>query len=158
MIGSATKIADLEPPALPTTHVVTILDAFAPQVYCHPFRNALFPLCYGRTSVLYKRARRSAETSPLGIQTSVLTFEAFMSTITQFLAASAAASVVLGRYAPEYTLGQSYLLTAIAFFFGQFFVWATYKVVIYPKFLSPLRNLPQPSVSTNVIERFTIRC
>jgi cytochrome P450 len=60
------------------------------------------------------------------------------------LVSSAAASILLAHYAPAYAPGsrlQTFLLVA----FTEFIAWATWRVIIYPNFFSPLKGLPEPS-------------
>jgi len=64
--------------------------------------------------------------------------------------AAAAISVAgvfsLYQYAPEYLLFGSVIATVITLFVLQVLVLLTYKIVIYPNYLSPLRHLPSPPV------------
>lgn len=66
-----------------------------------------------------------------------------MAPIKELFASSALISVVLTRYVPQYSIG--YLLTGLALFFLQFLGFLTWRIVIYPKLVSPLRHLPQPA-------------
>jgi cytochrome P450 len=59
------------------------------------------------------------------------------------LVSSAATSILLGHYAPTYAPA-SRLLSFFLVALGELFLWATWKVIVYPKFLSPLRGLPEP--------------
>jgi hypothetical protein len=60
------------------------------------------------------------------------------------LVSSAAASILLAHYAPAYAPG-SRLQTFFLVAFTEFVAWATWSVIIYPNFFSPLRGLPEPS-------------
>lgn len=62
-------------------------------------------------------------------------------------AISIAGGLSLYQYAPEYLLFGSAIATAITLFVLQVLVLLTYKIVIYPNYLSPLRHLPSPPVS-----------
>ena len=66
----------------------------------------------------------------------------FWSSYTFWTGSSIAASILLVKTAPEYTLGHSIAKTATAIFFAQWLVYGIYAVLIYPKYLSPLRHLP----------------
>lgn len=60
------------------------------------------------------------------------------------LVSSAAASILLESYAPTYAPGarlQAFFLIA----FIEYISWAVWRIIIYPKFVSPLRHLPAPS-------------
>ena len=59
------------------------------------------------------------------------------------LVSSAVASILLAHYTPAYTPG-SRLRTFFLIAFTEFIAWATWRVVIYPNFFSPLRDLPEP--------------
>lgn len=61
--------------------------------------------------------------------------------------ASVVESVVLGRYAPAYSITESSFLRTLALFGVQLLLWFTWAAVIYPHFFSPLRHLPQPEGS-----------
>lgn len=60
----------------------------------------------------------------------------------QMLGACAAASFLLERYAPDYSLGL--FSTTATLFTLAFFVYQTWLIIIYPRFFSPLRHLPTP--------------
>ena len=60
---------------------------------------------------------------------------------------SAAASVASVYYVTPSYLPASATANFLLSFFAQFIAVAIYKVIIYPKLLSPLRHLPSPSVS-----------
>ena len=53
-------------------------------------------------------------------------------------------SILLSAFAPQYLIGRSFFWAVVAAFFAQCFLYLFYAVVIYPRFLSPLRHLPQP--------------
>jgi len=57
------------------------------------------------------------------------------------------ASIVLNRYTPAYTVFNSILATAAVLFVALQLSWTSYTVLVYPRFLSPLRHLPQAPVS-----------
>jgi cytochrome P450 len=57
---------------------------------------------------------------------------------------SALTALVLSKYAPQYTIWQSFKWTAIALFLTQWLMYSIYVVVIYPRYVSPLRHLPEP--------------
>jgi len=59
------------------------------------------------------------------------------------LVSSAAASILLAHYAPAYAPG-SRLQTFFLIAFTEFIAWATWRVIIYPNFISPLKGLPEP--------------
>lgn len=56
-------------------------------------------------------------------------------------------AVLLQRLAPAYAL-RSTPLTAVVIFLVEALIAATYRILIYPNFLSPLRDLPSPPAST----------
>ncbi|KAH7057107.1 cytochrome P450 [Macrophomina phaseolina] len=59
--------------------------------------------------------------------------------------ASAAESVILGRYAPSpYIISNSVFTRTAILFSIQLLLWYTWSCLIYPYFFSPLRHLPQP--------------
>lgn len=60
----------------------------------------------------------------------------------QLLGLSAGASVLLDRYASSYSLGL--VITTLVLFIVQFIVYSAWNIVVYPRFLSPLRHLPTP--------------
>ncbi|RDW77310.1 cytochrome P450 monooxygenase-like protein [Coleophoma cylindrospora] len=59
---------------------------------------------------------------------------------------SAAASFALVNFQPNVLLFSrpSYLGTFVQLFLVQFILWGIWKVLLYPKFFSPLRHLPSP--------------
>ena len=61
-----------------------------------------------------------------------------------WIGSSLLTSAALVRLAPEYSIRDSYFWTAIVLFFSQWLVYGTYAIVIYPRFISPLRHLPSP--------------
>src|SRR5271154_4419615 len=69
----------------------------------------------------------------------------FMSTYRFWAGSSIAASILLLKTAPQFSVRHSYFWTAITIFSFQWLVYAIYAVVIYPRFVSPLRHLPQPT-------------
>lgn len=74
------------------------------------------------------------------------------------LLSSAIASVFLNRVAPSYAPVTSHVGNFLILLIGQLSLFLTWKVVIWPKFLSPLRNLPQPKVSLIVFALFIVLC
>ncbi|TWU72928.1 hypothetical protein ED733_000856 [Metarhizium rileyi] len=60
----------------------------------------------------------------------------------QGLVAAGAASYVLQKRAPHYSLGL--WTTASALFFAYFFLVQLWRIIVYPRFFSPLRRLPHP--------------
>jgi hypothetical protein len=54
-------------------------------------------------------------------------------------------SVGTTTVSPKYSIQQSSTWTAIAIFLLECLSYALYKVVLYPRFFSPFRSLPQPS-------------
>jgi len=64
-----------------------------------------------------------------------------------FTASSILGSYVLVGHKPSFlfTNRPTYLGTFILLFFAQFLSWLFYNVILWPKLLSPLRHLPQPS-------------
>ena|SRR2546423_9509792 len=63
-----------------------------------------------------------------------------------WLGSSLIASVLLVNFAPHYSVHKSYPWTAAVLFLCQWIIYGVYTVVIYPRFISPLRHLPQPKV------------
>ena len=56
-------------------------------------------------------------------------------------------TVLVQHFTPRYSIVRSYFWTATTAFFAQYLIYFVYAVVIYPRLLSPLRRLPQPSGS-----------
>ena len=54
---------------------------------------------------------------------------------------------LLAQTVPDYLPLRSFVLTVAVLFWIQLVAWATWRVILYPKFFSPLRHLPHPSVS-----------
>jgi len=67
-------------------------------------------------------------------------------------AISIAGGFSLYQYAPAYLLFGSGIATVITLFVLQVLVLLTYKIVIYPNYLSPLRHLPSPPVSFCIVD------
>ncbi len=67
------------------------------------------------------------------------------STYKAWATSSIAISLLLVNLAPQHSLGGSFTLTATSIFCLQWLVYGIYAVIIYPRFLSPLRHLPEPS-------------
>ncbi|KAK5956768.1 hypothetical protein OHC33_002256 [Knufia fluminis] len=66
----------------------------------------------------------------------------FWSSYTFWTGSSIAASILAINTVPEYTIGQSIAKTATTIFFAQWIVYSIYSVLLYPRFFSPLRDLP----------------
>ena len=60
----------------------------------------------------------------------------------QMLGVCAGISILIQRYAPQYSIG--FVFTAITLFVVQFVAYQSWKIVLYPRFFSPLRHLPMP--------------
>ncbi|KAG9248335.1 cytochrome P450 monooxygenase-like protein [Calycina marina] len=60
--------------------------------------------------------------------------------------APALSSYVLVQHRPDALLFSrpTYLGTFVQLYFLEFIVWAIYKVMLYPRFFSPMRHLPKP--------------
>jgi len=65
-----------------------------------------------------------------------------MGTFLSVAATSAGLSVALARFAPQYSLGVA--VTAVTLFVIQSLSYAIWHVVIYPRFIDPLRHIPEP--------------
>lgn len=63
-------------------------------------------------------------------------------------------SFALVQFAPQYSVSQSLIWTAVSIFILEWFVYELYDVIVYPKFLSPLRHLPQPSGANFILGHF----
>ena len=63
------------------------------------------------------------------------------------IAVSAAVLVVM--FISDYSILQSYLWTSIGFGIGTLFCQFVYSAILYPEYLSPLRHLPTPKVTTS---------
>lgn len=74
-----------------------------------------------------------------------------------WLGSSLIASVLLVKIAPHYSIKESYAWTAAALFLSQWIVYGFYAVVIYPRFISPLRHLPQPKVRS-MAQKYCMLC
>lgn len=71
-----------------------------------------------------------------------------MAIIPRLLLLSAAESGALTRLAPQYTPFSSFFWNFVVLFILQLFCFLIYDCVLYPYFLTPLRELPQPNVSS----------
>ncbi|EXJ90924.1 hypothetical protein A1O1_04030 [Capronia coronata CBS 617.96] len=69
-------------------------------------------------------------------------FPPFLSTYRFWIASSLLSSILLVRYAPGYSILQSYTWTALVAYLLCWVVYGTYTVLIYPHFVSPLRHVP----------------
>lgn len=67
-------------------------------------------------------------------------------TVPRIFLSSTAASVLLTRVASSYAPSISFVGNFLILMFVQLFVFLAWKVVIWPKLMSPLRALPQPRV------------
>ncbi|KAI9718714.1 MAG: hypothetical protein M1812_003888 [Candelaria pacifica] len=67
---------------------------------------------------------------------------------------SQAASLLLVYYAPQYTLTRAYISTAVQLFFFQLLLWATWMVIIKPRYFSSIRHLPQPTGNSFFMGQF----
>jgi hypothetical protein len=65
-----------------------------------------------------------------------------------FTAAAAVASYLLVSYKPQYLLSSkpTYTGTFVLLWTLLLMVWGFYTVILYPRYFSPLRHLPGPSV------------
>ena len=68
-----------------------------------------------------------------------------LSTYRFWATSSIATSLLLVKFAPRYSVVGSFSLTATFLFCCQWLIYGIYAVVIYPRYLSPLRHLPEPS-------------
>ncbi|OAP61996.1 hypothetical protein AYL99_04199 [Fonsecaea erecta] len=66
----------------------------------------------------------------------------FLGTYRFWITASLGGSVALVRFAPQYSILQSYTWTASVIFLFQALIWAVYVIFIYPFYVSPLRHVP----------------
>ena len=57
-------------------------------------------------------------------------------------------TVVVNILAPDLLLAKGFSRSILSFFLLNFFLYGVYSVIIYPYFLSPLRKLPGPRVSS----------
>lgn len=62
--------------------------------------------------------------------------------LVQALAVAGGATYILQSKAPQYSFG--FWTTASVLFFTYFFLVQTWRIIVYPRFFSPLRNLPTP--------------
>lgn len=68
-----------------------------------------------------------------------------LSTYKEWFAVAALGSTVLAQVRPEYSIRQSYFLTASIILLLEYLAWVVYAVILWPRYLSPLRHLPGPS-------------
>lgn len=82
----------------------------------------------------------------------------FWSSYTFWAGSSLSASLLLNYLAPQYALNNSIAQTAIALFIPQWFLYYFYSIILYPKLLSPLRDLPMVTQGNHLImgQWFTI--
>ncbi|KAL8780064.1 MAG: hypothetical protein Q9213_006654 [Squamulea squamosa] len=59
------------------------------------------------------------------------------------------------RIAPQWSLNESFLATFVALLSFQFTLLFTWNVVLYPKYFSPLRHLPEPNGNSLFMGQFT---
>ena len=71
-----------------------------------------------------------------------------LSTWTFWATSSTVGSYVLTRLVPQYGPGLGFKWTAALLFLLQWLTYGFYVVVIYPRFISPFRNLPEPQDSS----------
>jgi len=69
----------------------------------------------------------------------------------QIFAVSCAASALLSRFAPHYSLGL--VTTTLLLFFAQVALYAGYAIVFYPRFFSPIRHIPGPKDGTFFLDQ-----
>lgn len=62
--------------------------------------------------------------------------------IPTILFTSGCVSLLLQRYTPQYSLGL--ILNALCLFFFQLTIYQIWKILIYPRYFSPIRNVPTP--------------
>ena len=70
-----------------------------------------------------------------------------MAITSRLLLLSAAESGTLTSFAPQYVPFSSYFWNFAVLFVLQLFCFLLYDCVLYPYFLTPLRELPEPKVS-----------
>ena len=70
-----------------------------------------------------------------------------LSSYSSWTAVSVVGATVLRLAAPQYLLLKSLFWTATVLWITQWLIYSFYAVIVYPNFLSPLRNLPGPPVS-----------
>jgi cytochrome P450 len=68
-----------------------------------------------------------------------------LSTYRVWAGTSIVGSFILNKFAPQYSVLHSYLMTAASIFSAICLVYYVYAVVIWPRFFSPMRHLPMPS-------------
>ena len=59
---------------------------------------------------------------------------------------SVAGSLLLVRLTPQYTPGASYIATFCLLLLLQILGFVIWQAVLWPRFFSPLRHLPEPKV------------
>ena len=64
-----------------------------------------------------------------------------------FTLASAGGAFALVKFAPAYSLHESYFQTFFVLLVAVSIAAIFYAIILYPYFFSPFRHLPQPSVS-----------
>ena len=72
-------------------------------------------------------------------------FPEFMSSYRTWVVSSLASAIGLVRFFPHLSIRHSYTLTALAVFSLYWVVYGIYSVIIWPRFISPLRHLPGPA-------------
>ncbi len=72
----------------------------------------------------------------------------FLSTYRCWAASSVATAFLVVKLAPQYSIWGSFFLTATLLFCCQWLIYGIYAVIVYPRFLSPLRHLPEPPGSS----------
>lgn len=64
----------------------------------------------------------------------------------------AAIESLLAKRLPDQEADKVTIRTTIALFLAQYLAVKIYRIFLYPKYFSPLRNVPGPTVSTPSIE------
>ncbi|KAL9621780.1 MAG: hypothetical protein Q9160_003752 [Pyrenula sp. 1 TL-2023] len=77
-----------------------------------------------------------------------------MVSYTTWLIGAAVGSFALIQFAPQYSVSNSVVWTAVSIFILESLAYELYDVIIYPKFLSPLRHLPQPGGASFILGHF----
>lgn len=74
--------------------------------------------------------------------------------MTSWSLVAAGAAVLLVLIRPEYAVRQSGVLTVIAFVGAALFSKFIYSAILYPDFLSPIRDIPSPRVWISQLRAF----
>ena len=65
---------------------------------------------------------------------------------------------LLVNFVPQLSINESFIaafLTLLSFQYTILFIW---NVILYPKYLSPLRHLPEPTVSLTFYDDYVRTC